>query len=185
MEAPLGLPPAPIATAAQALTTARAQTGTWLAFDYGAWRTGVAVGERLLESARPLRSVQNQNAHQTDWAGIAELISEWRPIGLVLGWPLLDSGETYPVAAFIRRFGQRLHGRFNLPVYFVDERLSSAQAHTRVTAQHGHVKVSKQPGLIDAMAAAIILETFFSQNQAECSAQVHTHAHAHQASTPL
>ncbi len=154
-------------------------TGTWLAFDYGAWRTGVAVGERLLESARPLCTLQNNNAHQTDWAGITELMSAWRPMGLVLGWPLMDSGETYPVAAFIRRFGQRLHGRYNLPVYFIDERLSSAQAQTRVTAQHGHVKVNKNLGLIDAMAAAIILETFFSQNRAGFS------AHAHRASTPL
>jgi putative Holliday junction resolvase len=153
--------------------------GTWLAFDYGAWRTGVAVGERLLESARPLCTLHSANAHQTDWTGITKLINEWHPAGCVLGWPLLDSGETYPVAAFIRRFGQRLHGRYNLPVYFVDERGSSALAQTRVTAQHGHLKINKKPGLIDAMAAAIILETFFSQNQAGFS------VHAHPASSSL
>ncbi|MGC8696999.1 MAG: Holliday junction resolvase RuvX [Halothiobacillus sp.] len=149
------------------------QVGTWLAFDYGAWRTGVAVGERLLESARPLCTLHNHNAHQTDWAGISKLISTWQPTGLVLGWPILDSGETYPVAAFIRRFGQRLHGRYNLPVYFVDERGSSALAQNRVTAEHGSILVNKKPGLIDAMAAAIILETFFSQNHANLSAQAH------------
>lgn len=171
----INLPPPPGISATGDLPT----TGTWLAFDYGAWRTGVAVGERLLESARPLCTLQSNNAHQTDWAGITELMRAWRPMGLVLGWPLMDSGETYPVAAFIRRFGQRLQGRYNLPVYFVDERLSSAQAQTRVTAQHGHAKVNKNLGLIDAMAAAIILETFFSQNQAGFSAD------AHRASTPL
>ena len=166
MALPLGAAPAPITTAQLTAQLTQRPTSTWLAFDYGAWRTGVAVGERLLQSARPLGTLSSANAHQTDWTGIAKLIDEWRPAGCVLGWPLLDSGEAYPVAAFIRRFGQRLHGRFNLPVFFVDERGSSAQAHTRVTAQQGARKVSQDPGLIDAAAAAIILETFFSENQA-------------------
>ncbi|MHB8921023.1 MAG: Holliday junction resolvase RuvX [Halothiobacillus sp.] len=163
-----------LASAPLSGTTSVSKSGTWLAFDYGAWRIGVAVGEHLLESARPVRTLQHRNAHQIDWVGIAALIEEWRPIGLAVGWPLMDSGETYPVAAFIRRFGQRLHGRFNLPVHYVDERLSSEQAEARVTARHGKTQVKKTPGLIDAMAAAIILETFFSQNQAGFSTEAPT-----------
>ncbi|MBD3815611.1 MAG: Holliday junction resolvase RuvX [Halothiobacillus sp.] len=138
--------------------------GTWLAFDYGAWRIGVAVGEQMLGSARPLTTLQHRNAHQIQWDAIGHLLDEWRPVGLVLGWPVMDSGETYPVAGFIRRFGRRLEGRFNLPVRYVDERLSSENAQMLLTARHGKNKVKKSPGMIDAQAAAIILETFFSQS---------------------
>jgi putative holliday junction resolvase len=138
--------------------------GTWLAFDYGAWRIGVAVGEQMLGSARPLTTLNHRNAHQIEWGAIGRLLEEWRPIGLVLGWPLMDSGEAYPVAEFIRRFGRRLEGRFNLPVRYVDERLSSENAEALLTARHGKDKVKKSPGMIDAQAAAIILETFFSQS---------------------
>jgi len=138
--------------------------GTWLAFDYGAWRIGVAVGEQMLGSARPLTTLNHRNAHQIEWNAIGRLLEEWRPIGFVLGWPLMDSGEAYPVAEFIRRFGRRLEGRFNLPVRYVDERLSSENAEALLTARHGKDKVKKSPGMIDAQAAAIILETFFSQS---------------------
>lgn len=138
--------------------------GTWLAFDYGAWRIGVAVGERMLGTARPLTTLHHGNAHQIQWADIRRLLDEWRPVGFVLGWPMMDSGETYPIAEFIRRFGRRLEGRFNLPVRYVDERLSSEHAQMMLTARHGKDKIKKSPGMIDAQAAAIILETYFSQN---------------------
>lgn len=143
--------------------TTSAPQGTWLAFDYGAWRIGVAVGEQMLGSARPLTTLHHRNAHQVEWDAIGRLLDEWRPVGLVLGWPVMDSGKTYPVAEFIRRFGRRLAGRFNLPVCYIDERLSSETAQVLLTARHGKNKVKKSPGLIDAQAAAIILETFFSQ----------------------
>lgn len=138
--------------------------GTWLAFDYGAWRIGVAVGEQMLGHARPLTTLHHRNAHQIQWDAIARLLDEWHPVGLVVGWPVMDSGETYPVAAFIRRFGRRLEGRFSLPVYFVDERLSSERAESLLTARYGREKVKKSPGKIDAQAAAIILETYFNQS---------------------
>ncbi|WP_298219807.1 Holliday junction resolvase RuvX [Halothiobacillus sp.] len=149
--------------------TTSAAPGTWLAFDYGGWRVGVAVGEQMLGSARPLTTLHHRNAHQIQWDVIGRLLDEWRPVGLVLGWPVMDSGETYPVAEFIRRFGRRLEGRFNLPVRYVDERLSSENAQMLLTARLGKNKVKKSPGMIDAQAAAIILETFFSQSSVQSS----------------
>lgn len=149
--------------------TTSASPGTWLAFDYGAWRIGVAVGEQMLGSARSLTTLHHRNAHQIEWDVIGRLLDEWRPVGLVLGWPVMDSGETYPVAEFIRRFGRRLEGRFNLPVRYVDERLSSEHAQMLLSARYGKEKVRKSPGMIDAQAAAIILETFFSQSPEQSS----------------
>lgn len=134
--------------------------GTLLGFDYGAWRIGVAVGECLIESARPLTTLHNRNAHQIDWQAIAELIDTWKPNTLVLGWPIRDDQTPYPVADYVERFGRRLNGRFGLPVLLVDERLSSALAEQRLGAR----VAKKAPERIDSGAAAVILETFFAQS---------------------
>ncbi len=138
-------------------------TGVWLGFDYGAWRIGVALGDTRIGSARPLATLHAPQAHQTDWTGIGALIEAGQAVGCVVGWPLKDDGGTYPVADFIARFAQRLHGRFYLPVHFIDERLSSAQAEQRLSHRLGKVALRRDPGLIDAGAAAIILDTFFGQ----------------------
>lgn len=138
-------------------------TGVWLGFDYGAWRIGVALGDTRIGAARPLVTLHAPQAHQTDWVGISALIEAWQPVGCVVGWPLMDDGRTYPVAEFIARFAQRLHGRFYLPVHFVDERLSSTQAEQRLSQRLGKSALRRDPGLIDAGAAAIILDTFFGQ----------------------
>ncbi|WP_407275064.1 Holliday junction resolvase RuvX [Halothiobacillus sp. DCM-1] len=139
--------------------------GLWLGFDYGAWRIGVALGDTRIGSARPLTTLQARNTHQIDWAAIAALIQEWQPVGCVVGWPLTDHGEPYPIADFIARFAQRLHGRFCLPIHFADERLSSEQAERRLGNRLGNAALQKTPGLIDAGAAAIILDTFLHQTQ--------------------
>lgn len=140
--------------------------GLWLGFDYGAWRIGVALADTRIGVARPLTTINAANAHQTDWQRIAALVDAWRPIGCVVGWPLTDGGDTYPVAEFIFRFAQRLHGRFFIPVHFVDERLSSAQAEERLCQRARKSALRREPGLIDAGAAAIILDTFLSQSVA-------------------
>jgi len=128
-----------------------------LGFDYGEWRIGVAVGDARLESGRPLTTLHNRNADQIDWEAVLALVDEWRPEALVLGWPVDDEGRCYPVAAAIRRFGNRLRERTGLPVRVVDERLSSEQAAERL----GPRAIDRDRGRLDAMAAAVILDTWF------------------------
>ncbi len=133
-----------------------------LGFDYGEWRIGIAVGDRRIGSGRPLTTLHNRNADQIDWAAIKALLGEWRPDALVLGWPIDDAGRCYPQAAAIRRFGNRLRERSRLPVLIVDERLSSEQAADRL----GRRAIDRDVGRIDAMAAAVILDTYFEQSTA-------------------
>lgn len=130
-----------------------------LGFDYGEWRIGVAIGDRRIGNGRPLTTLHNRNADQIDWDAIDTLITDWRPDALVLGWPIDDAGRCYPVAASVRRFGNRLRVRSGLPVYVVDERLSSEQATQRL----GRRAIECDQGRIDAMAAAVILDSFFTQ----------------------
>ena len=129
-----------------------------LAFDFGTRRIGVAVGEPLLGSARPLTTIDAED-NDTRFASIARLIAEWQPQQLVVGLPLTLDGEEHEMTQRCRRFSNQLQGRFRLPVALVDERLSSVDADNRLAAQGENWKQRKQS--VDAEAAATILHDYF------------------------
>ena len=157
--------PASPAPASQVDSTVDSMTNSLaLGFDYGEWRIGIAVGDRRLGTGRPLTTLHNRNADQIDWEAIEALIEEWRPDAVVVGWPIDDEGRCYPQAAAIRRFGNRLRERYRLPVFVVDERLSSEQATERLLNLRGRRFVERDKGQIDAMASAVIIDTFFGQS---------------------
>lgn len=119
---------------------------SYLAFDYGLRRTGVAVANTVTATPQPLRTITAEGQARFD--AIAKLIAEWRPDALVIGVPFHPDGAEHENTARARKFGRQLHGRFGLPVHEVDERYSTTEAHAR-----GAVDA-------DAMAACIILEQF-------------------------
>lgn len=123
---------------------------TVLGFDYGLHRIGVAVGQELTGSARPLTTLPGR-----DWAAIAGLIADWRPALLVVGVPYQADGGAGATARAALRFGRQLHGRFGLPVATIDERLSSFAARDRLGRRPA-------PGELDRAAAALILESWFN-----------------------
>ena len=137
-------------------------TGTVVAFDFGAKRIGVAVGDRTRCIAHPLQTIDfEDNARRMD--AIAALIAEWQPACLVVGIPTSNGPQPHPLAARIRRFARRLQSPFGLPVDLVDEHLSSWSA-SRTLSQAG-LRADKQKPRIDAMAACVILETWFEDKQ--------------------
>lgn len=123
-----------------------------MGFDYGERRIGVAVGQTVTRTAQALVTLQVRNG-QIDWPAITQLITTWKPQQLVLGLPSFDAGAEHPHAAPIARFARRLTGRFQLPVAFVDERLSSYAA--------AEDPAARRLGL-DAVAARLILETWLA-----------------------
>ncbi len=128
---------------------------TLLGFDFGTRRIGVAVGQTLTLSARPLTVIRNHDG-RPDWCGITRLVDEWRPDALVVGLPRHADGSPHPLAPGIGRFCRQLHGRYRMPVHTIDESLSSSEAARR--------KGNARAGL-DAGAAAVILETWLAHNQ--------------------
>ena len=124
-----------------------------LCFDFGTKRIGVAVGQTITQTATPLHTVRNIN-NRPDWNKIEKLITEWQPDALVVGLPLNMMDETQEMTIASERFMRQLHGRFHLPVYSIDERLSSFEATQRT---------SKTTDL-DPVAAQVILETWFAEN---------------------
>lgn len=136
-----------------------------LGFDFGKQRIGVATGQTLTGTAQALKTVHSiQN--KPDWQAIEKLVSEWKPDALVIGIPYhLDSSENEMTDA-ARRFGRQLNGRFNLPVFEMDERLSSREAEQEMKRQRQNGQRKKsQRGDIDKIAAQIILQSWLQQQE--------------------
>lgn len=86
---------------------------TLLAFDYGEKRIGVAVGNSLTRSARPLVIVQNRS-REYRFEEVGKLITEWKPDALVVGLPMHPDGTPHEMTLLAKRFGNQLNGRFSL-----------------------------------------------------------------------
>jgi len=123
---------------------------SFLAFDFGLRRVGVATGNTLLKSAQPLRTIAAEG--DARFQAIGTLIREWAPDALVIGVPFHPDGAAHDNTERARRFGRQLHGRFRLPVHEVDER------YTTTEALAGGARDA------DAAAAALILEQFFREH---------------------
>ena len=125
---------------------APSQLQSFLAFDFGTRRIGVASGTRLLGAAEPRGTVRSG-----DFDAIAALVKTWQPDALVIGVPRYPDGAPHAMTAKAQSFGRRLAGRHHLPVFEVDERYTSVEAE----GQGAHD--------VDAAAAALILEQFFRE----------------------
>src|SRR5512135_3228931 len=143
--------------------TAPIPSGTLLAFDFGTKRIGIAVGNSVSATARPLTTIADEK-NDVRFAGIATLIREWQPAALVVGLPCNDDGTPHEMTALCRRFANRLKGRFNLPVLLVDERYTSAAASSVLDGEGVHGR--KQKTLIDQYAAQQILQAYFDEPSA-------------------
>ncbi len=137
-----------------------------LAFDFGLKRIGVAVGQSVTQTASPL-SILPAKEGKPDWDLVARLIDEWQPKCLVVGIPLSMNGEDTHATKPAKRFAGRLYGRFHLPVYGVDERLTSRAAHDLLDEKPWIGRKHHQA--IDDLAAKSILDTWMSQgDESEC-----------------
>lgn len=132
-----------------------------LGFDFGSKRIGVAVGQELTRSARALVTLNNRNG-APDWEAITRLITEWQPAAMVVGLPLNLDGSDHEITRLARRFGNRLSGRYNLPVYTMDERLSSAEAEAQLAEQGRYEKAD-----VDKLAAQLILQGWLEQHSSD------------------
>jgi len=119
---------------------------TFLAFDFGLKRTGVAVGNRLLRTATPQPTINAQG--DARWAAVDARVREWQPDAIVVGVPFHPDGASHDNTARAKKFARQLRGRLALPVFEVDERYSTTEA---------LAAGAKDP---DAGAACVILEQF-------------------------
>lgn len=119
---------------------------TFMAFDFGMKRTGVAVGNRLLGTAQAQPTIAALG--DARFTEIALRLKEWQPDALVIGVPYHPDGVAHENTQRAQKFGRQLHGRFGLPVFEVDERYSTTEA------------LASGAKDADAASACIILEQF-------------------------
>lgn len=119
---------------------------SFLAFDFGLKRTGVAVGNRLTRTATPQPTIRADGDARL--AQVEARVRQWEPDALVVGVPFHPDGASHDNTARAQKFARQLRGRTRLPVFEVDERYSTTEALAQGSADP------------DAGAACIILEQF-------------------------
>lgn len=131
-----------------------------LAIDYGERRIGVAVSDPTGTIASPLTTLVRRAGKRPPWAELARLVEEQEVEAFVVGLPLDLAGEEGAWAAEVREFAAQLQRRHDLPVHWVDERMSSVQAERAVRGIGLKRSDREQKERVDAAAAAIILQAF-------------------------
>lgn len=119
---------------------------TFLAFDYGLKRTGVASGNVLTRTATPQATIAAEGL--TRFPLIEARIRQWQPDALVVGVPFHPDGASHDNTVRAQKFARQLRGRFGLQVFEVDERYSTTEA------------LAAGAKDADAASACIILEQF-------------------------
>lgn len=126
-----------------------------IGIDYGGKRIGLAFADTDTKIATPFETIDN------DDTAVARLVNlcDQRDVELIiLGESKKHSGEDNPIMRQIRSFKQVLEERTDLPVVFVPEFYTSAQARRQPEADHNNV---------DGSAAAIILQSYLNDQPHE------------------
>ncbi len=133
---------------------------TVLGFDFGTKKIGVSVGQTVTRTATPLTLLEAKNG-EPKWEDIAKIIQTWKPASLVVGRPLNMDGTTQLLTELAEQFAHKLESHTCLPVYFMDERLSTVEARANLFEKGGYRALSRKN--IDATAAQIILHDWLNQ----------------------
>ncbi|NOI68698.1 Holliday junction resolvase RuvX [Vibrio sp. 99-8-1] len=134
---------------------------TIMAFDYGTKSIGSAIGQEITGTASPLKAFK-ANDGIPNWDDVGKQIKEWQPDLIVVGLPAdLYGNALESITPRAKKFANRLHGRFGLPVELHDERLSTSEAKAELFEMGGYKALTK--GNVDCQSAVVILESWFEQ----------------------
>jgi len=134
----------------------------YLAVDYGAKRTGLAICDPAETLASPLAVIEGQKDLPKK---IAEVVEAENVEAIVLGLPLNMDDSTGPQARLVFQFAEQLEKVLNIPIHFQDERLSTFSAAEKLASADFTMKKKKKR--LDAIAAAEILEAFLEQKRTQ------------------
>lgn len=142
----------------QSFPTDRTKPIAALAFDYGTQRIGVAFGQSVSGTAQAVCVLKAQDGIP-NWDQIEKLIEDWQPDVFVVGLPYNLDGTESELLTRAVKFANRLNGRFQIPSFGMDERLSSKAAIEQVV-EDGNIN---KKSAIDDIAAQIILQNWFNE----------------------
>lgn len=138
-----------------------------LGFDYGTRRIGVACGNTLTQSARPVTTLMR--GALPPWNDIAVLVKEFSPAQFVVGLPYNMDGTETTLTPEVRAFAAALTERFDKPVALVDERLSSraAESDLRDARAQGQKRKRVTHSDVDMAAAKVLVEQWLRAPQSK------------------
>ncbi len=132
-------------------------SGIFLGFDFGMKHIGYAVGQKATHTATGGGTIPANNGIP-DWKKLDLIIKQWQPEALIVGWPLNMDGTLQPLTEKVTQFAKSLETHYQLPIHFIDERLTTKEARERLFTTGGYKSLT--PSQVNAMAAQIILENW-------------------------
>lgn len=136
---------------------------TYLGFDFGNKKIGIAVGQSTTATASSLLTLRSPNQNP-DWHKITALVREWQPCGLVVGISRQADGQDNPITPRMLKFCRQLEGRFNLPVYQQDEALTTFES-KQMLFDEVNLSAGKLWEVQDQLAAQLILQSWLNDNR--------------------
>jgi len=131
-----------------------------LGIDYGQRRIGLAVTDADGRIALPRGALQRARGKRPPFGRIRELAQEVSATAVVLGLPLPLEGEETEWCGEVRRFGEALEVKLQLPVHYQDERMTSVQAERGIRAAGLTRSKRRDKTRVDESAAALILQAW-------------------------
>ena len=133
-----------------------------MALDVGSRTIGIACSDALLMTAQGIETIRRTSL-ENDFNRLRELISEYEVHELVVGMPKNMNGTKGDRAEKTEEFVEKMKAVIDLPVTFWDERLSTVMAERQLIA--ADVSRKKRKGVIDKMAAVVILQGYLDRLQ--------------------
>ncbi len=136
---------------------------TYLCFDVGTKRTGVAIANSLTNKASGIETVRNHKDGSTNWQQIDQIINKHPPDIIVVGVPYDENNKQQEMIFIARSFGRKIKDRFDIEVVFVDEHLSSSEAKNQLKWHYAHKNADRSE--VDMRSAQLILQTWLNETR--------------------
>ncbi len=138
--------------------------GRILGIDWGEIRIGLALSDETQTLASPLQTLVRRRGKRLPMGRLLELLTEYHPVGIVVGLPLAPDGTEGESAASARSLATSVAGHTGLPLELWDERMSTARVLSTIREQGGSTRGRKEE--VDALAAAMLLQHFLDARRA-------------------
>lgn len=138
-----------------------------MGIDYGERRIGVALSDPTGTIASPLPTLKKRRGKRPPYGELEAIADRESVHALVMGLPLDADGSESEWTAEVRRVGEKMARRLDVPVHFVDERMTSARARRVVRGRLGLRKEQREEKeRIDAASAVLILQSWLDRPEA-------------------
>ena len=136
---------------------------TYLGFDVGTKRTGVAIANSLTNKASGIETIRNHKDGSTNWQQIDQIINKHPPDIIIVGVPYDENNKEQEMIYIARSFGRKIKDRFDIEVVFVDEYLSSSEAKNQLKWHYAHKNADRSE--VDMRSAQLILQTWLNETR--------------------